>query len=242
MTISIPQLQQVLMSQLMSSSVLEYVASDNINLYQYSSHSEWTMNFTVYQKVLESDVRPSVLQLKLGPNWAIGQWSPEQQQISKRMGEEKKKNQSSPDLNLTERLCWDLQRCVHNWMLQTSVNWSNAVKKSGSKLLHSDERDWWSQTATVTATYWCWTRFYKLMNDGVDFNTLLLHCSSVCVRWIMTYCHMSCGCSSVFIFLPNFKTLFFMSWYIKPVVYVLYPSILNYFSSFSLRSWSCDSG
>lgn len=49
----------------------------------------------------------------------------------------------SPELNLTEMLCWDLKRAVlgKKKSQQTLMNWRNFVKKSQPRFLYNHVRD-----------------------------------------------------------------------------------------------------
>ena len=79
-----------------------------------------TMNSSVCQSIPESNVRPSVRQLKCGQNWFMQQDS-DHKHTSKFTTERQKRKRikvlecpsQSPDLNLCEMLLWDLKRAVH---------------------------------------------------------------------------------------------------------------------------------
>lgn len=102
-----------------------------------------TLNSSAYRKILDSNVRPSVLQLKLGPNWVMHHEMTQSTATNlQREGWNRKGpkfcrgpvNVQTSDLP-TEMLWWDLKRDVHE---RTSK--SNAVNKSGPEFLYDDEK------------------------------------------------------------------------------------------------------
>ena len=94
---------------------------------------ELTMKFSVFQSVLESNVRASVQHLKLGWNRVIQQDS-DPKYSSKSTTEWLKKKRigvlpwssQSPDLNLIEMQSWDIKRAMH----QTNVANLNELKQN----------------------------------------------------------------------------------------------------------------
>lgn len=128
-----------------------------------------TMNSSVHQTILESnDVVHLAAKAGLKVVYGAGQWSQEWQQIFDRMAEKQTTQRFSQCSDPTEMLWWDLQRqmCI-NKCPQTSMKWSNAVKKSGLK---SPTTTW--PTESYTQSY-----FFKLLmlkvnlwtvNDGAD--------------------------------------------------------------------------
>jgi len=81
---------------------------------------ESTMESSVYQSILESDLLLSFIQLKLGTNCQQDN-DPKQRKstlecVKKKIIKVLQRSSQSPDLNLTEMLWWDLRRAVHTLM------------------------------------------------------------------------------------------------------------------------------
>lgn len=72
----------------------------------------WSMNYSLYQSILEWNVRPSVQQL--GRNWVMQQDN--YPRCSSKFTTEWLTSQS-PNLNLIKMLWWDFKKAVHKWML-----------------------------------------------------------------------------------------------------------------------------
>ena len=118
------------------------------------------MNSSVNQSIHESDVRSSVLKLKLGRNIALSDdpvalnWGIQQDNDPKhsnytRMAEKaiafSGLSSQSPDLILKPDLkCFDktLRELCLDECLETSMNWKENIKKSGPESLLNNVRDW----------------------------------------------------------------------------------------------------
>jgi len=93
---------------------------------------EFTMNSSVYQSILESNVRPSVWQLKLGWNWVINRTMIPNTNRKQKESRCSRCSSQSPDLKVIEMLWWDLKRAVHKPMVQTKATLQRRASQNSS--------------------------------------------------------------------------------------------------------------
>ena len=129
-------------------------------------------NSSVYQSILESNVRPSDRQLKLGWNWVINRTmipntaADLQENVWKR-----KESRCCNDPVKVQLSTWLKYRggtirdlCIDKCP-QTSVNWSKVVKKSGQKK-SPEQRETDNVQKTSNSRLCCKRWFWKLLNHG----------------------------------------------------------------------------